>query len=90
MKQALPEAQPAILDLDLLAGSTEISLRMVSAEKGDQRVQLGVELQMPAVGDSNPTRSVHLKPRYVVVNKSSDAICVCQDGFQVGVSDNSV
>nr|PNR49566.1 hypothetical protein PHYPA_011462 [Physcomitrium patens] len=81
-KQVLPEAQPAILDLYNLAGSTEISLKVSSQEHADQRVQLGVELQLPAVGDNNPTSTVHLAPRYVVVNKSKDVICVCQDGFQ--------
>lgn len=85
-KQVLPEAQPAILDLYNLAGSTEISLKVSSQEHADQRVQLGVELQLPAVGDNNPTSTVHLAPRYVVVNKSKDVICVCQDGFQVSFS----
>lgn len=83
MKQVVPDAQPSILDLDLLAGSTEISLKVASSNNTDQRVQLGVELQLPAVGDTNPTRTVHLAPRYIVVNKSREAICVCQDGFQV-------
>lgn len=86
MKQVLPEAQPSILDLDNLAGSTEISLRVSSTESADQRVQLGVELQLPAIGDNNPTRTVHLAPRYIVVNKSNDVIQVCQDGFQVRYS----
>ena len=83
MKQVLQDAQPSILDLDNLAGSTEISLKVSSKENADQRVQLGVELQLPAIGDNNPTWTVHLAPRYIVVNKSNDVICVCQDGFQV-------
>lgn len=83
MKQVLPDGQPSTLDLDNLAGSTEISLKVSSKENADQRVQLGVELQLPAIGDNNPTRTVHLAPRYIVVNKSNDVICVCQDGFQV-------
>lgn len=86
MKQVLPEAQPSILDLENLAGSTEISLRVSSKESADQRVQLGVELQLPAIGDNNPTRTVHLAPRYIVVNMSNDVIFVCQDGFQVSHS----
>jgi len=86
MKQVLPEAQPALLDLDNLAGSTEISLKVSNKEDADPRVQLGVDLQLPATGDKNPTGTVHLAPRYIVVNKSNDVICVCQDGFQVSLS----
>lgn len=82
MKRVEPEAEAALLDLESLSGSAEITFKVAQGQSLDQQVQLGVKLQLPSVGDMNPTHIVHLIPRYIVINKSAKAICVCQDGFQ--------
>jgi hypothetical protein len=82
MKRVEPEAEAALLDLESLSGSAEITFKVAQGQSLDQQVQLGVKLQLPSVGDTNPTHIVHLIPRYIVINESAKAICVCQDGFQ--------
>jgi hypothetical protein len=82
MKRVEPEAEAALLDLESLSGSAEITFKVAQGQSLDQQVQLGVKLQLPSVGDTNPTHIVHLIPRYIVRNESAKAICVCQDGFQ--------
>ncbi|BBN13913.1 hypothetical protein MPTK1_6g07390 [Marchantia polymorpha subsp. ruderalis] len=82
VKRTDPEAEPAILDVESLSGSTEISLKVQGQDSVLNRIQLGVHMQLPDAGDTNSSCVIRLVPRYIVANESGEAILVCQDGFQ--------
>ncbi|CAM6111804.1 unnamed protein product [Calypogeia fissa] len=81
-KRTEPLAEVALLDLESVSGSMEISLLVHCPDSVDNRIQLGVQLKVPSAEDSNPSCIILLVPRYVVANYSNEAILVCQDGFE--------
>lgn len=83
VKRIEVEAEPAVLDIESLSGSTEISLRILGQDSVDNRIQLGVHMNLPAAGEITSSCVVRLVPRYIVANETGEAILVCQDGFQV-------
>ncbi|KAL2623458.1 hypothetical protein R1flu_003663 [Riccia fluitans] len=82
VKRTETEAEPAVLDIESLSGSTEISLKVLGQDSVDNRVQLGVEMRLPAAGETGSSCVIRLVPRYIVANESGETILVCQDGFQ--------
>ncbi|KAL3690687.1 hypothetical protein R1sor_004338 [Riccia sorocarpa] len=82
VKRTETEAEPAVLDIESLSGSTEISLKVLGQDSVDNRIQLGVEMRLPAAAETGSSCVIRLVPRYIVANESGEAILICQDGFQ--------
>lgn len=74
--------EAAGLDLESFSGSTELTLPIRHEAGMTEHLQLGVTIDLPSAGDLDPTHTILILPRYVVVNESQEAIFVCQDGFQ--------
>ncbi|KAJ7187633.1 hypothetical protein O6H91_Y534600 [Diphasiastrum complanatum] len=82
LKREEENARVAYLDLESLSGSLEISLGVDTPDNIVDWIQLGVILHLPMSNESNPTHIIEFAPRYIIVNDSAEAICICQNGFQ--------
>lgn len=75
-----PSSKPAVLDLESLAGATEVGLQRNQGEGTQDLLVVGVRLVLPS--SDNPSRVVELSPRYQVVNGWRETIQVCHDKLQ--------
>ncbi|XP_059063303.1 uncharacterized protein LOC131071412 isoform X3 [Cryptomeria japonica] len=70
------------LDLEFFSGFTEISLEIQEETGLKDLVKLGVGSQLALSSALEPTQTIYLVPRYIVVNQSSEDIVVCPKGLQ--------
>ncbi|KAH9301470.1 hypothetical protein KI387_013053, partial [Taxus chinensis] len=82
IQRAEQSAVASSLDLEFFSGFTEISLGLQEETGLKDIVKLGVGSQLSLSSTLEPTQTICLVPRYIVVNQSSEGIVVCQNGFQ--------
>lgn len=89
IQRAEEKAIISLLDLENFSGFMEISL-VVQEETGlKDTVKLGISSQLSSSKRLEPTNTICLFPRYIVVNQSSENIFVCQYQMQENLTELS-
>ncbi|MCO5611969.1 hypothetical protein L7F22_066229 [Adiantum nelumboides] len=82
LQKAERPSETATLDLESFSGSTDLSLKVYHDDGLIEETQLGVRMEVTAAGSIDPTRTINIGSRYIVLNDSQEAIIICQDGLQ--------
>lgn len=76
------KAIASLLDLENFSGFMEISLVVQEETSFKDIVKMGINSQLSSSKRLEPTHTIHLVPRYIALNQSSENILVCQCDMQ--------